>query len=128
MGNCSTKSHNKWLIKAKNDLEAAKLLYKADYLDVAIYHTQQCAEKALKGFLAFCNQPLIKSHDLVALVTMSQQFDSSFLTLISLAEKLTPFSVLFRYPEVDLYPEKKVVLSAIHDAEKIFDFVSKRIK
>lgn len=68
MENYSIKSHNKWLLKAKNDLEASKLLYKADYLDIAIYHTQQCAEKSLKGFLAFLKQPLIKSHDLVALV------------------------------------------------------------
>lgn len=42
-----------WLIKAQHDLAAARKLC-ADpdpYLDVAIYHCQQAAEKTVKGFL-----------------------------------------------------------------------------
>lgn len=31
----STQSHEKWLLKAENDLNAAKLLYEANYQDVA---------------------------------------------------------------------------------------------
>jgi HEPN domain-containing protein len=42
-----------WLIKAQHDLAAArKLALSPDpYLDVAVYHCQQAAEKAIKGFL-----------------------------------------------------------------------------
>jgi HEPN domain-containing protein len=120
-------SHEKWLLKAQNDLNAAKLLYKADYLDVSIYHTQQCAEKALKGFLAYCKHPLVKTHDLVALIALCRQYESRFSKLNSYGEMLTPFGTLFRYPDLDIYPKKQTVLTAIRNAEKILIFVSKKI-
>lgn len=120
-------SHEKWLIKAENDLNAAKLLYEAVYLDVAIYHTQQCAEKSLKAFLARQKHPIVKSHDLVALVALSKEYDPKFSRISTQAEKLTPFGIIFRYPDVEIYPKKSVVLTAIRDAEKIFCFVKERI-
>ena len=122
-------SHEKWLIKAKNDLQAAKILLEANCLDVAIYHTQQCAEKALKGYLAFQKHHIIKTHDLAALVAFCEKYNSKFSQINSLAEKLTPFSVAFRYPEeVDMYPQKQAVVQASHDAAKILRFVEAQIK
>lgn len=46
-----------WISKARSDLLLAEKGAKDDdlTLDTAIYHTQQCAEKALKGFLAYHN-------------------------------------------------------------------------
>jgi HEPN domain-containing protein len=40
-----------WLLKSWHDLGAARLLANADppFRDVAIYHCQQAAEKAVKG-------------------------------------------------------------------------------
>jgi HEPN domain-containing protein len=45
------KPYESWLIKAYHDLISAKKLAQDQepVLDTAIYHTQQCAEKALKG-------------------------------------------------------------------------------
>jgi HEPN domain-containing protein len=40
--------YEEWLLKAKRDLDTAKALLEKSYFDTAIYHTQQCAEKALK--------------------------------------------------------------------------------
>ena len=120
-------SYEKWLLKAHNDLNAAKILCEANCLDVAIYHTQQSSEKALKGFLAAWKQPLVKSHDLVALVALCKQFDPIIANIGSLAEKLTPFAVIFRYPDVEIYPKKQTVLNAIRDAEKILSTVEERI-
>lgn len=120
-------SHEKWLLKAKNDLDAAKILCQADCLDVAIYHTQQCAEKALKGFLAFQKHPIVKTHDLVALVALCKMFDLKFSQISSLAEKLTPFGIVFRYPDVETYPKKQTVVTAIRDAEKILRFAEAQI-
>jgi len=59
-----------WLYKAKNDLKSALKLLDGDdpIMDTAIYHTQQCAEKALKGYLAFKKKPLKKTHDIELLV------------------------------------------------------------
>jgi HEPN domain-containing protein len=121
-------NHEKWLLKAENDLNAAKVLYEANYLDVAIYHTQQCAEKSLKGFLALCKHPLVKTHDLTSLVALSKQFDPKFSKIGSAAEKLTPFGIAFRYPEFEIYPKKNVVLQAIQDAEEILKFVKDRVE
>jgi HEPN domain-containing protein len=47
-----------WLTKAQRDLAAArKFSTEPDpYLDTAIYHCQQAAEKAVKGFLVFHDQ------------------------------------------------------------------------
>jgi hypothetical protein len=47
------KQHETWLEKALRDLKSAKKLFESDepILDTAIYHTQQCAEKALKAYL-----------------------------------------------------------------------------
>ena len=46
------KPYESWLIKAYHDLISAKKLAQDEepVLDTAIYHTQQCAEKALKGY------------------------------------------------------------------------------
>ncbi len=121
-------SHEKWLLKADNDLNAAKILYQANCLDVAIYHTQQCAEKALKSFLALCKHQIVKTHDLVSLVALCKQFDPKFSRISSLAEKLTPFATIFRYPDLEFYPKKNVVLAATRNAEKIILFVKERMK
>ena len=54
--------HERWLIKARSDLDLAILAHDEDKVrvfDAAIYHTQQAAEKALKGFLAFKNQKIL---------------------------------------------------------------------
>jgi HEPN domain-containing protein len=44
-----------WLTKAQHDLAAARKLSDEpdSYLDTAIYHCQQAAEKVIKGFLVF---------------------------------------------------------------------------
>ena len=43
------KPHEEWLFKADQDLKSAQLLYDSpeNLLDIAVYHCQQCAEKAL---------------------------------------------------------------------------------
>jgi HEPN domain-containing protein len=33
-------------------------------LDTAIYHCQQGAEKAVKGYLAFCDRDIPRTHDI----------------------------------------------------------------
>jgi HEPN domain-containing protein len=53
-----------WLIKAHSDLRSARALVALPEpaTDTAIYHCQQAAEKALKGYLAFRDQPLERTH------------------------------------------------------------------
>jgi HEPN domain-containing protein len=69
-----------WLIKARNDLNAAGYLGSSSGapLDAAIYHCQQAAEKAVKGFLASHGHELIRTHDIERLVEAAFVYDSSF--------------------------------------------------
>lgn len=47
-----------WLTKAQHDLASAHVLAASSepLLNTSIYHGQQAAEKAVKGFLVFCDQ------------------------------------------------------------------------
>ncbi|MGC1377897.1 MAG: HEPN domain-containing protein [Anaerolineales bacterium] len=49
-----------WLAKAESDLSAANWMLP---FDTACFHAQQAIEKALKAMLAFCAQPIPRSHD-----------------------------------------------------------------
>ena len=44
-----------WLTKAQHDLASARVLAESTppLLDTAIYHCQQAAEKAIKGYLVY---------------------------------------------------------------------------
>lgn len=123
-------SHEAWLEKARHDLNSAKKLFAgADpVLDTAVYHTQQCAEKALKAFLAFSNQTLHKTHDLGELVDLCVEIDSTYAELYDPVEELNPYSIIFRYPAELMEPEKDEVAEAIRLAEKVFIFVEAKIK
>ena len=88
------KLHEVWLKKAENDLISAQKLSDIDdpVLDTAIYHTQQCAEKALKAYLSYKQQPLQKTHDLEYLVELCSKLESRFNELLDDAEILTPYN------------------------------------
>ena len=114
-----------WLVKARHDLAAArKLASDPDpYLDIAIYHCQQAAEKAIKGFLAFHDRPLQRTHDVGALVTMALQHDAGFSEWVEAAALLTPYATEFRYPGIMLEPSPKEFAQALSAAEGLCSFV-----
>ncbi|MSV31449.1 MAG: HEPN domain-containing protein [Bryobacterales bacterium] len=53
-----------WLAKAFDDLKSARVLANAGLEGTALYHCQQSAEKRLKAFLTWHNQPFRKTHNL----------------------------------------------------------------
>jgi HEPN domain-containing protein len=127
-----------WLLKAESDLRFAEVGLRQDepITDGAIYHTQQCAEKALKGFLAFHQSNIKKTHNLIKLIDMCAIIDASFESLLSDARDLMPFGTEFRYPDdfvpIDdpsqLFPDVEEVEEAIIKAKHILDFVRSKIK
>lgn len=94
---------------------------------MAIYHTQQCVEKAFKAYLAWSSRPLEKTHNLVKLLELCIAMDSSFIALRDEAEVLTPFLTAFRCPEIELHPEKQVLDDAIKKARRVLIFVQEKI-
>lgn len=118
--------YEEWLQKAKRDLDTANALLEKAFYDTAIYHTQQCAEKALKGYCVYCLQPLIKTHDLEKILRICIDLDSSFQELDLLATSLNGLDVKFRYPDVEFEPEETEVIEAIEWSKQILDFVKNR--
>jgi HEPN domain-containing protein len=119
--------HESWLRIAKEDLLMAKLALPNELFSSLAYHCQQCAEKALKGYLAFKKQELIKSHDLVKLVVLCSKFDKTFEKNYVFAEQLNPFSTRFRYPSEFEVPDLADAKLAIKHAQSILNFVLKKI-
>jgi HEPN domain-containing protein len=121
-------NHEAWLKKALSDLTSAKMLASnEETLDTAAYHTQQCAEKALKAYLVFKKQSVPRTHDLEKLLELCSRHDASFKTLLSHATDLLPYAVYSRYPDDYFYIDQEEVLMAIKKADEFFKFVKKRI-
>ena len=115
--------YEEWLLKARRDLDTAKALLEKEFHDTAIYHTQQCAGKALKGFCVYHLQPLIKTHDLEKILNICVRLDNTFQELDTLAISLNGLDVKFRYPDVEFEPEADEVAAAVNWAEQTLDFV-----
>jgi HEPN domain-containing protein len=64
----------------------------------ALYHAQQAAEKALKGFLVWSGVAYPLTHDVRKLLRECEEIDPSLVAVISPAAGLTQFAVRFRYP------------------------------
>lgn len=123
------KPYENWMIKAHHDLISAKKLAQGEepVLDTAIYHTQQCAEKALKAYLSYKQQPPQKSHNLRLLVELCQEIDEAFAEILGDAEELSPFATAYRYPDMIMEPEAQEVVDAARQAEIIFDFIRQKL-
>jgi len=123
------KPHEEWLFKTLHDIESSKLLFKEnkELFDISIYHTQQCAEKSLKAFLAYKEQELDKTHSLIILVNLCIFLDTEFKKIQETAIFLNPYSTLFRYPEGNLMPTFEETDKAIKLSEKIYNFVVDKI-
>jgi len=123
------KPHEAWLIKAKHDLGSSRKLMEGTdpYPDTAVYHAQQCAEKTLKAFLAFREQPIHKTHDVELLVELCAALDTRCADLLQDAAALTPYASAFRYPDVVMSPDVADVEDAIVRAERIYSFITKLI-
>lgn len=88
-----------WLTKARHDLGSAQLLANDanPYLDTAIYHCQQTAEKALKAFLVYHDTDFEKKHNLSVLVDLCAAIEPTFQNFQETAAVLTPYATVFRY-------------------------------
>ena len=114
-----------WLTKAQHDLASAhKLSTDPDpYLDTAIYHCQQAAEKAVKGFLVFHDRRFEKTHDIEALIALAILFDAQFSSWEVAGQSLMPYSTTFRYPGEELEPDQAEFDRALQAAEGFYTFV-----
>lgn len=129
MDDAKTKEIRQWLIKAEHDLGSARWLLTGDapFLDTAVYHCQQTAEKALKAYLTLRDTPFQKVHDLTALIEQCEGLDRTFEQIRDACEILTPYATAFRYPGDVLEPDLSDVEEALRLAKIVLDFVHQRM-
>ena len=115
-----------WLQKADHDLETAERALHAGspITDTAAYHCHQAAEKALKAFLASRIEPLVKTHDLMALLTRCADSDVRFTDWADRIAELSAFGTVLRYSSVDADPAVSDVTHALQTARHFHRFVS----
>ncbi|MDZ7401153.1 MAG: HEPN domain-containing protein [candidate division KSB1 bacterium] len=118
-----------WFDIADTDLASAKYLQSMHPIPIEIicYHCQQSAEKYLKGFLAWNEHEVIKTHDLVLLNQLCLSYDEGFKSIEEECLRLTDYAVNVRYPYPMDLNETDMKL-AIKDAEKIKEFVLNKVR
>jgi HEPN domain-containing protein len=116
-----------WLLKAYSDLHTAIQIggLPDGHLDAGIYHCQQAAEKALKGYLLFRGVTFEKMHDLRKLIKQVEPLESGFQQFREAAAALTPYIAAYRYPGefATLEPSREEFDEAVRQAQTIYDFV-----
>jgi len=124
--NAQLPEYKQWLIKAEHDLQSAKILLQPEepVRDTAVYHCQQVAEKSLKAVLVFWNEPLMRTHDITALVEKCIKHDNSFEKWRDVAEELTPYATFFRYPGDIMEPVPEDCTTALEKAKELYSFVA----
>jgi HEPN domain-containing protein len=117
-----------WLERARADLAMARLgLQDGSLSGLAAFHCQQAAEKALKAFLAWRNQPLPRTHDLPELLFRCQPLDATFAELQTATTVLDTYLTVGRYPDTGPEPTPDEAAQALPHAEQVVDFVAIRL-
>lgn len=112
-----------WFGKARNDLLSARVVLESEYgiTDVPCFHAQQCAEKALKGFLVLHEVSFARTHDLMVLLAEVVKLDNTFLAFKEVCEELCAFAVDVRYPGGMSIPPEDEVKRFITEAERLLE-------
>jgi len=119
-----------WIKYSQNDLISARHLFDNLYpkqTEVACYLSQQCAEKALKGYLFYKGTEPPRTHNLVELCQMCMNHDNTFAEILDACADLTPYGVAVRYPN-ELAVDDAIAKAAIDKAQQVYDFCFERVK
>ncbi len=118
-----------WLAKAKGDLRRAEALLGIDPPDTegTVFHCQQAAEKALKGYLVWHDVPFRRVHDIDVVGGQCVELDPALGELVSRADTLSKYSWQYRYPGDPFEPSYREASDAIHLAREVFAAVLQRL-
>jgi HEPN domain-containing protein len=118
-----------WLIKAVEDLRAAEHEFTAvpPLLGDIVFHCQQAAEKAMKGFLTWHDVPFRKTHSLEEVGEQCLGTDPTLQSLVDRAVPLTDYAWKFRYPGEPEEPSVGEAEEAFAIAREILDAILSRL-
>lgn len=127
MADAQASESRAWMVKAWRDLETARrtAAFEPPFYDIAVYHCQQAAEKAVKAFLVHHGKPYEKTHDIEVLADLACEIDAGFSQLADAADALTPYATRFRYPNSTfaVEPQPAEYREALQHAETVYNFV-----
>lgn len=118
-----------WLSKASVDLRAAEHDRKATppITTEIVFHAQQLAEKSLKGFLVWHDQPFRKTHNLVELGEACCALEPDLEPLLRRAARLTEYAWKFRYPGEEEDPTVEEADEALALACEVYQAILERL-
>jgi HEPN domain-containing protein len=90
-----------WFEKAEGDWATLMREFRArknPNFDAVCFHSQQCAEKYLKGRLQEASIAIKKTHDLEVVLNEVLKIEPTWSNLTKAANSLTVYAVKFRYP------------------------------
>ncbi len=118
-----------WMIKASHDLRAAETLAGTSppLNDEAVFHCQQAAEKAIKGFLAWHGQTFRKTHNLEETGERCLAIDPSLREAIDRAVPLSEYAWKFRYPGALIEPDSAETAEALAAAREVVAAIASRL-
>ncbi len=118
-----------WLAKAALDLRAAEFEFGAQppLTGDIVLHCQQLAEKALKGFLTWHDEPFRKTHNLLEIGRQRVAIDATLEHLARRAAPLTEYAWRFRYPGEPEEPSVGEANEAFAIAREVLDAILSRL-
>jgi HEPN domain-containing protein len=118
-----------WLTKVANDLRGAEIDLAATppLLDDLVFHCQQAAEKALKAFLTWHDEPFRRTHDLEEIGRQCTAIDPSLSPVVESAEPLSDYAWQFRYPGDEPAPTVEEAAEALALAREVVAAVHARL-
>jgi HEPN domain-containing protein len=117
-----------WVSKAEGDFATAGRelrARKSPNYDAVCFHAQQCAEKYLKAVLQENEKRIPKIHNLIELMLLCEEIDSSFEMLRADLVTMERFSVRTRYPGESA--EKEDAQSAYAAAATTRNFIRQKL-
>lgn len=120
-----------WLDKARRDLRMAELALQqgAVFADQVCFHSQQCAEKALKAMLVAAGRVPPRSHDLGTILDEVERASPApeWRSLRDAAELLSDFGVGPRYPGWDAIDQSVDPVAVLDAARSVLVEIERQL-
>lgn len=118
-----------WFQKATNDLRGADIDLAAapPLVEDALFHCQQAAEKAMKGYLTAHERVFRKTHDLDELARACEAIDPTLKAVLLEARDLTVFAWEFRYPGDSQVPSEGEAVQTLALAQQVVSVLLDRL-
>ena len=91
-----------------------------------MFHAPQAAEKAMKAFLAWHDEPFRKTHNLEELGHQCVALDATLQAVADQAAPLTEYAWRFRYPGEPHEPDRTEAGEALAVAQCVYEAILKR--